>query len=125
MQIRSCYPAAKSALTLAPTEYTRRLFPDFLRPRIVTHFEGFDVDHVAHQEQAGIALWNNARRLGFAARDLSTAKGLDIFAPTMTHLIRWQPLAISMALIRHVRPLVYRQRKDLSRQHIDTVPQFI
>ena len=88
MQMLSWYQAAKSALTIVPTEYARALFPDFLRPRIVARFEGFDVDKVAQREPAGIALPNNTKTLGFAARDLSTAKGLDIFIATAAHLIR-------------------------------------
>jgi len=88
MQMLSWYQVAKSALTIVPTEYARRLFPAFLRPRIVARFEGFDAGKVARREPSGIRLPGNTRTLGFAARDLSSAKGLDIFIATAAHLIR-------------------------------------
>lgn len=87
MQMLSWYQAAKSELTIVPTEYARQMFPDFLRHRIVAQFEGFDANKVAQREPAGIVLPKNVKTLGFAARDLSSAKGLEIFIATAAHLI--------------------------------------
>lgn len=87
MQMLSWYQAAKSELTIVPTEYARQMFPDFLRDRIVAQFEGFDANKVAQREPSGIVFPKNAKTLGFAARDLSSAKGLEIFIATAAHLI--------------------------------------
>ncbi len=46
MQILSYYEVIKSTRTLVPTEYARRMFPDYLRHKIVAQFEGMDPDKV-------------------------------------------------------------------------------
>jgi hypothetical protein len=86
MQMLSYYEAIKSARTLVPTEYARRMFPDYLQPTIVAQFEGIDTDKVAQREPCDVALPTDKKLLGFAARDLSSAKGLDSFIATAKHL---------------------------------------
>jgi len=87
MQMLSYYEVIKSERTLVPTEYARRMFPEYLRDRIVARFEGMDPVKVAQREPADIALPEGVKTLGFAARDLSSAKGLESFMATAAHLI--------------------------------------
>jgi len=87
MQMLSYYEVIKSERTLVPTEYARNMFPEYLRPRIVARFEGLDPAKTALREPAPVDLPPDRPTLGFAARDLSSAKGLDSFIATAAHLI--------------------------------------
>jgi glycosyltransferase involved in cell wall biosynthesis len=87
MQMLSYYQAMKSELTLVPSEYARRMFPDYLQDRIVARFEGFDPAKIARREPSGVKLPAGVKTLGFAARDLSSAKGLELFIDTAAWLI--------------------------------------
>lgn len=74
----------RSALTIVPSAYARSLFPPELQPRIAVQFEGFDVrpDPAA----AAAAAAEGPFTLGFAARDLSSAKGLEVFVRLVDQL---------------------------------------
>ena len=87
MQMLSYYEVIKSARTLVPTEYAKRMFPDYLQPNIVAQFEGMDIDKVAQREPAGVDLPAGKKLLGFAARDLSSAKGLESFITAAAQLL--------------------------------------
>jgi len=87
MQMLSYYQAMKSDLTIVPSEYARGMFPDYLRPRIVARYEGFDPAKVAQRESSGVQLSTGVKTLGFAARDLSSAKGLEVFMDTAAWLL--------------------------------------
>ncbi|MEZ5572566.1 MAG: glycosyltransferase [Halioglobus sp.] len=87
MQMLSFYQAMKSQRTLVPSEYARRMFPDYLQPKIVPRFEGFDPAAIARREPSGVELPPDMRTIGFAARDLSSAKGLEIFIATAAWLL--------------------------------------
>ncbi|MCB1842466.1 MAG: glycosyltransferase [Halioglobus sp.] len=86
MQMLSYYEVIKSPRTLVPTEYARQMFPDYLQHKIVARFEGMDPDKVAERVPCGVELPPGKQTLGFAARDLSSAKGLDSFMATAAHL---------------------------------------
>lgn len=86
MQMLSYYEVIKSARTLVPTEYARSMFPDYLRERIVARFEGMDPAVIEKREPAPVELPEGRPVLGFAARDLSSAKGLDTFVATAAKL---------------------------------------
>ncbi len=86
MQMLSYYEVIKSPRTLVPTEYARSMFPDFLQHKIVARFEGMDPQKIAAREPADVSLPQGKQTLGFAARDLSSAKGLESFISTAAHL---------------------------------------
>lgn len=86
MQMLSYYEVIKSARTLVPTQYARGMFPEGLRDRIVARFEGLDPAVIERREPAPIDLPAGCLTLGFAARDLSSAKGLDSFVATAAKL---------------------------------------
>lgn len=88
MQMLSYYQAIKSERTLVPTEYARGMFPEYLREKIVAQFEGMDPDKVAERTPCGVELPAGKKTLGFAARDLSSAKGLDKFIATADQLLK-------------------------------------
>jgi len=88
MQMLSYYEAIKSARVLVPTDYAKKMFPAALQNNIVAQFEGMVPEKVAQREPANIALPENKKTLGFAARDLSTAKGLETFITTAAELIQ-------------------------------------
>ena len=87
MQMLSYYQAMKSQLTLVPSEYARGMFPESLRQGIFARFEGFDPAKIARREASSVQLPSGVKLLGFAARDLSSAKGLEIFITTAAWLI--------------------------------------
>jgi glycosyltransferase involved in cell wall biosynthesis len=87
MQMLSFYEVIKSQKILVPSDYARSMYPDYLQSKIVAHFEGLDPEKVKEREPAGIALPRGKKTLGFAARDLSSAKGLESFIATAAHLI--------------------------------------
>jgi len=62
------------------------MFPDFLQHKIVARFEGMDPQKIAAREPADVSLPQGKQTLGFAARDLSSAKGLESFISTAAHL---------------------------------------
>lgn len=72
----------RSALTIVPSAYARGLFPPELQPRIAVQFEGFDV----RPEPA--AAPDGPFTVGFAARDLSSAKGLEVFVRLVDRLVQ-------------------------------------
>lgn len=71
----------RSALTIVPSAYARSLFPPELQPRIAVQFEGFDVRPEPAAEEGPFTI-------GFAARDLSSAKGLEVFVRLVDRLVR-------------------------------------
>lgn len=73
-EMGSFHQVLKSDLSIVPSEYTRRMFPEILRPKVFAQFEGFDFDQVNVNERREGPL-----RIGFAARDLSSAKGVEDF----------------------------------------------
>lgn len=77
----SFHQVLRSALTIVPSAYAKSLFPAELQSRIAVQFEGFDV----RPEPAPTA--DGPFTLGFAARDLSNAKGFQIFVRLVDQLI--------------------------------------
>lgn len=87
MQMLSFYEVLKSDLTIVPTEYARNMFPKSLRERITARFEGMIPERIDEREPCGYSFDDKPKTLGFAARDLSSAKGLDVFLETAKFLI--------------------------------------
>lgn len=88
MQMLSYYQVMKSQQTIVPSEHAKKMFPRKLQSSIVVQFEGFDLDKIAQREPANIQLPKGVKTIGFAARDLSSAKGLEVFIKTAEHLSR-------------------------------------
>lgn len=72
-----------SDLTIVPSQHARSLFPDCLKPQIEVQFEGFDIAPLPAQPARTDARFT----IGFAARDLSSAKGLEAFVRLVDRLI--------------------------------------
>lgn len=73
-----------SDLTIVPSQHARSLFPDSLKPNIAVQFEGFDI-----QPQPSTTDRTDTRfTVGFAARDLSSAKGLETFVRLVDKLVQ-------------------------------------
>lgn len=88
MQMLSFYQAMKSEATLVPSEYAKSMFPGHLQQKITALFEGFDPQKIKQREPSGVQLPARVKTLGFAARDLSSAKGLESFIATAACLIQ-------------------------------------
>lgn len=87
MQMLSFYEVLKSDNTIVPTQYARSLFPDVLQDRIVAQFEGILPAKIDQREPSEYTFEGGKKTLGFAARDLSSAKGLTSFIKTAEYLI--------------------------------------
>lgn len=68
------YQALRSNLTIVPSEYCRQMYPEELRHRIAVQFEGFDIQPLPPAREG-----ERPFTVGFAARDLSSAKGFEQF----------------------------------------------
>lgn len=79
----SFHQVLRSALTICPSAYARSLFPPELQSRIAVQFEGFDV-----RPEPPEARGEGPFTLGFAARDLSNAKGFEVFVRLVDRLAR-------------------------------------
>ena len=88
MQMLSYYQVIKSDLTLVPSDYARQMFPELLRDRISVQFEGIDKCKVNQHSPANVYLPSGMKTIGFAALDLSSAKGLETFIETAAFLIK-------------------------------------
>lgn len=88
MQMLSYYEVIKSEKTIVPTEYARSMFPRNLQDNIVARFEGMVPEKIEQREPSGYEFPPAKKTLGFAARDLSSAKGLDSFIATAAYLIK-------------------------------------
>ena len=80
----SFHQVLRSALTIVPSAYAKSLFPAALQPMIQVQFEGFD----AKPDPQAAAVEPGPFTLGFAARDLSSAKGLEVYIRLVDRLVR-------------------------------------
>lgn len=76
-----------SDLTIVPSATAKAMFPAELQHRIAVQFEGFDMDTMAHRPDAATVSDGHRFTVGFAARDLSNAKGIDRFIRLVDQLI--------------------------------------
>jgi hypothetical protein len=83
MEMLSFHQVLKSVLTIVPSAYARSLFPLELQARIAVQFEGFNVQPAPVKQQQDTPF-----TLGFSARDLSSAKGFDVFMRLADRLLR-------------------------------------
>lgn len=73
----------KSDLTIVPSEYAKSMFPAELRDRIEVQFEGFDIDPTPLPPRDT----SSPVTIGFAARDLSNAKGIATYIRLVDRLV--------------------------------------
>ncbi|KAA0912250.1 glycosyltransferase [Aquicoccus porphyridii] len=73
----------KSDLTIVPSAHSKAMFPTELHGKIEVQFEGFEITPPPQPEHAP----DKPFTIGFAARDLSNAKGIDIYMRLADRLI--------------------------------------
>ena len=86
MEMISYYHILQSALTIVPSAYSQSLLPSSLKSMVRVQFEGFEIDKIQLQNDASTKS-KDTFTLGFTARDLSEAKGLEIFIRIVNQLI--------------------------------------
>lgn len=74
-EMTSFHQALKSDLVMVPSAYAKQMFPACLHERVVVQMEGFDIVRKPGQ----FARKDGYYHIGFAARDLSSAKGFEQF----------------------------------------------
>lgn len=75
MEMLHFHQVLRSDLTIVPSAHAKAMFPRELRGRIEVQMEGFEISPPAPQPRDP----RQPFTIGFAARDLSNAKGIDIF----------------------------------------------
>lgn len=75
MEMLHFHQVLKSDLTIVPSAHAKAMFPPELHGRIEVQMEGFDI----HPPMPHPRDPKQPFTIGFAARDLSNAKGIDIF----------------------------------------------
>lgn len=83
MEMITFHQLARSAMTIVPSHFAKTLVPESLRARVEVQFEGFK-DPVRFQPKAPRT---DGLKIGFTARDLSNAKGVDRFIAMAARLI--------------------------------------
>lgn len=81
MEMLHYHQVLKSDMTIVPSQTAKSMFPDELKSRIEVQFEGFNItpDPLPENKEGPFTL-------GFAARDLSNVKGVDIFVEIVNRL---------------------------------------
>lgn len=74
-EMSSFHQALKSDLVIVPSTYAKTMFPTCLHERIIPQMEGFDIVRKATKFKKAEGFFY----IGFAARDLSSAKGFEQF----------------------------------------------
>ncbi|WP_126978653.1 glycosyltransferase [Frigidibacter oleivorans] len=83
MEMLHFHQVLKSDLTICPSAHARSMFPAELQGRIAVQFEGFDITPPPALPRPA----EGPPTIGFAARDLSSAKGFDIFVRLVDRLL--------------------------------------
>jgi glycosyltransferase involved in cell wall biosynthesis len=81
----------KSDRTLVPSEYARSMFPTELRPRISVLMEGFPMHSEGWSRNGVLPKEPGVQYVGFAARDLSSAKGFQQFVRIANRVAEQRP----------------------------------
>lgn len=83
MEMLHFHQALLSDLVIAPSHHAKAMFPPELQGRIEVQFEGFDIPDRPRAARPADAPFT----IGFAARDLSNAKGIDIYVRLVDRLL--------------------------------------
>lgn len=86
-EMTSFHQALKSDLVIVPSEYAKSMFPACLHERIVAQMEGFEIA----RKPSTFAKKEGVFHIGFAARDLSSAKGFEQFVLIAKEILRQRP----------------------------------
>lgn len=81
----------KSDHTIVPSEYARSMFPVELRPRISVLMEGFPMNSECWSRNGILQKETGLQYVGFAARDLSSAKGFEQFVKIANRVAAERP----------------------------------
>lgn len=73
----------RSDLTITPTEYAKSLLPVELQPRVRAQFEAMEFGDLTPQPRT-----EKQFTLAFSARDLSSCKGLELYARVVDRLVK-------------------------------------
>ena len=74
-EMSSFHQALKSELVIVPSAYAKNMFPVCLHEKIIPQMEGFDIKRKVSKFKKKEGIFY----IGFAARDLSSAKGFEQF----------------------------------------------
>jgi glycosyltransferase involved in cell wall biosynthesis len=74
-EMTSFHQALKSDLVIVPSEYAKTMFPKSLHEKVIAQMEGFDIK----RKPSNFKKKDGYFYVGFAARDLSSAKGFERF----------------------------------------------
>lgn len=74
-EMTSYHQAMRSEAVIVPSEYAKRMFPDYLHHKIFAQMEGFSIERRKPTYKKTKGMFH----VGFAARDLSSAKGFERF----------------------------------------------
>jgi glycosyltransferase involved in cell wall biosynthesis len=87
MEMISYHHVLSSALTIVPSAFARSLLPRELQAMVEVQFEGFDIDAPLLTDHP-LGKSGELFTLGFTARDLSLAKGLEVYVRLVDRLVR-------------------------------------
>ncbi|KON82333.1 glycosyltransferase [Azoarcus sp. PA01] len=74
-EMTSYHQVLKSELVIVPSAYAKAMFPACLHDKVIAQMEGFDIT----RRPSTFARKDGIFHIGFAARDLSSAKGFEQF----------------------------------------------
>lgn len=124
MEMLSFFEVIKSDLVIVPSNYARNMFPEELQHKISVQFEGFDEDRIQQRESADKFMPRDKFTISFAARDLSSAKGLELFIkianelcikfPDMHFMIIGDPKASTYSFERKFLDETYGKESETS-----------
>jgi glycosyltransferase involved in cell wall biosynthesis len=86
-EMYSFYEAVKSDRVIVPSQYAKTMFPEALQPNVVAQMDGMDI--VAEPPPPRPP--SDTFRIGFLARDLSSAKGVEHFVMAAKEIHRLRP----------------------------------
>jgi len=120
MEMLHFHQVLKSDLTIVPSFQAKEMFPPELHGRIEVQLEGFDITPPAPKP----ATPGKRFTIGFAARDLSNAKGIDIFMRLADRLLAEGMEARFVAIGDPDAPTYGYEQQWVERRHAGTVKNF-
>lgn len=79
------HQALRSDLVICPSQHAKRMFPKPLQANIEVQLEGFDFSRFSEPEHNAAA--DRPFVIGFASRDLSSAKGFEVYVRLVDQLV--------------------------------------
>lgn len=85
-EMTSFHQVIKSQLVIVPSNYAKTMYPSYLQHKIFAQMEGFDIKRSkpTYEKDAGYFY------IGFAARDLSSAKGFEQFVIIAKEVLKYR-----------------------------------